>query len=184
MFLNFTHPPPPSKQCEKGKESSYWVGRFKTHNECLFGQKNNYVNGFGTEWNWNCLLDLIQLETLPCFSVLQPSGIFCLPTDSAFPIWLLSGVQDGWWGFLISPRLQHKHLPAGPGLPVTSALGGWGCSGPSLTLATSPHVTANQLVKVLKQICSRLCPVLIKWEIELNESGKMVSRQSEEIPRK
>ena len=45
-----THPPPPSKQCEKGKESSYWVGRFKTH-ECLFGQKNNCVNRFGTEWN-------------------------------------------------------------------------------------------------------------------------------------
>ena len=84
MFLNFTHPPPPSKQCEKGKESSYWVGRFKAH-ECLFGQKNNCVNRFGTEWNWSCLLDLIQLETLLCFLFCSPQGSSVYPQTQNFP---------------------------------------------------------------------------------------------------
>lgn len=80
----------------KRKESSYGVDRFKHTTSAYLGRRTT-VNGVGTEWNWSGLWFHPVVDTA-LFFFLQPSGSFCLPTDSAFPIWLLSGVQDGWWG--------------------------------------------------------------------------------------
>ena len=136
-------------------------------------------------WYWLELKRLLRFHPVvdSVFLLCGPRGAPVCPqtqyflSDRSLGFSLGGGDPSSNWGYNTS-ICQNGQDPHGP------SLGGWEHSRPSLTLATSPRVTANWLGKLSKKISSQLCPVLIKWEIKLNKGWQMVSLQCETIPRK
>lgn len=180
MFLNFIHPPPPSKQCEKGKESSYGVDRFKHTTSAYLGRRTTVWMGLvpnGIE-----VASWISSSCRHCsvFLFCSPEGASVYPQTQHFPF-------DCSLGFRMVGGDSSSHRSYNTSICQKGqdlSLGRLG------VLRTQPHSghqptsDSQPLAKLLKKISRQLCPMLIKWEIKFNESWKMVSRQNEEIPRK
>lgn len=150
-----------SKQCEKGKKVHMGLIRFKHTTSACWARRTTVwmglvLNGISREWP----LGFHPVVDTAVFSVLLAlRNISVYPQTQHFPFDCSLGFRMV-GGDSSSLKLQHKHLPEGPG---TSNLGRLGYSGPSLTQPPAHKWQATLVNFVKKKVSRQLCPMLIKW---------------------